>query len=118
MNPSTHSVAEALSIVSSACLVNDSLKKLRALGVVASWKNGRDVTYSATETGGACVQRYRELPEPRLVDALDTDDALEPQHWRVLARTACSLGPVRPDGKFSRIFVNERVRQRQMDRQF
>ena len=44
-------------------LVNYSLKKLVSLGVVVSSKSGKEVTYAATETGSASVQRYREIRE-------------------------------------------------------
>ncbi len=57
-------------------VVNYSLKKLLSLGVVASSKNGKDVTYAATEPGKAYVQRYREIRESCLIDALNADDAL------------------------------------------
>jgi predicted MarR family transcription regulator len=57
-------------------LVNYSLKKLQTLGVVASQKNGKEVTYAATDTGRAYVQRYREIRESCLIDALNADDAL------------------------------------------
>ena len=57
-------------------VVNYSLKKLLALGVVASSKNGKDVTYAATEMGRAHVQRYREIRESCLIDALNADDGL------------------------------------------
>ena len=57
-------------------LINYALKKLLNLGVVASSKNGKEVTYAATDTGRAYVQRYREIREPCLIDALKADDAL------------------------------------------
>ena len=57
-------------------LVNYALKKLQGLGVVASQKNGKEVTYAATEEGRAYVQRYREIRESCLIDALNADDAL------------------------------------------
>ncbi len=57
-------------------LINYSLKKLQTLGVVASKKNGKEVTYCATEEGQARVQRYREIRESCLIDALNADDAL------------------------------------------
>ena len=57
-------------------VVNYALKKLLGLGVVASSKNGKDVTYAATEAGRAHVQRYREIREACLIDALNADDAL------------------------------------------
>lgn len=57
-------------------LVNYSLKKLVSLGVVASSKSGKEVTYAATESGGAFVQRYREIREQCLIQALHADDAL------------------------------------------
>ena len=57
-------------------LVNYALKKLQGLGVVVSQKNGKEVTYAATDEGRAYVQRYREIRESCLIDALNADDAL------------------------------------------
>ena len=57
-------------------LVNYALKKLQGLGVVVSQKNGKDVTYAATVEGRAYVQRYREIRESCLIDALKADDGL------------------------------------------
>ena len=57
-------------------LINYALKKLQGLGVVASHKNGKDVTYAATESGRAAVQRYRDIRESCLIDALQVDNAL------------------------------------------
>ena len=57
-------------------VVNYSLKKLQGLGVVASHKSGKEVTYAATPMGLAHVQRYREIRESCLIDALNVDDAL------------------------------------------
>jgi predicted MarR family transcription regulator len=57
-------------------LINYSLKKLQGLGVVASRKAGKEVTYAATDAGQAYVQRYREIRENCLIDALNADDAL------------------------------------------
>lgn len=57
-------------------LINYSLKKLQGLGVVASSKNGKEVTYASTEEGQRYVQRYREIREACLIDALKADDAL------------------------------------------
>ena len=57
-------------------LVNYSLKKLQALGVVQSTKSGKEVTYAATDQGRAYVQRYREIRESCLIDALNADESL------------------------------------------
>ena len=57
-------------------LVNYALKKLQGLGVVVSQKNGKDVTYAATDEGRGYVQRYREIRESCLIDALKADDGL------------------------------------------
>jgi predicted MarR family transcription regulator len=57
-------------------LINYALKKLQGLGVVASRKNGKDVTYAATESGRTAVQRYRDIRESCLIDALQADNAL------------------------------------------
>jgi predicted MarR family transcription regulator len=57
-------------------LVNYSLKKLVSLGVVVSSKSGKEVTYAATAEGSAMVQRYREIREQCLIQALHADDGL------------------------------------------
>ena len=57
-------------------LINYSLKKLQAMGVVESSKNGKEVTYASTETGRAFVERYREIREQCLINALKADEAL------------------------------------------
>jgi len=57
-------------------LINYALKKLQGLGVVVSHKSGKDVTYAATESGRAAVQRYRDIRESCLIDALQADNGL------------------------------------------
>jgi predicted MarR family transcription regulator len=57
-------------------LINYALKKLQALGVVVSHKSGKDVTYASTEVGRQHVERYREIRETCLINALSADDAL------------------------------------------
>ena len=57
-------------------LINYSLKKLQGLGVVASSKSGKEVTYAATDQGRAYVERYREIREDCLINALKADSAL------------------------------------------
>lgn len=57
-------------------LINYSLKKLQGLGVVVSSKAGKEVTYAATEQGCAFVERYREIRERCLIDALHADEGL------------------------------------------
>jgi predicted MarR family transcription regulator len=56
-------------------LINYSLKKLQNLGVVASSKNGKEVTYAST-AGRAYVQRYREIRESCLINAMNADEGL------------------------------------------
>lgn len=65
-------------------------KKLQGLGVVASSKVGKEVTYAATEAGKAYVQRYREIRESSLIYALNADDALNKDIGE-LARLLCVL---------------------------
>ncbi|MDB6002658.1 MAG: hypothetical protein JWP52_4357 [Rhizobacter sp.] len=60
-------------------LINSSLKKLQGLGVVASTRSGKDVTYSTTADGQGYVERYREVRETCLINALKADDALNVQ---------------------------------------
>lgn len=57
-------------------LVNYALKKLQGLGVVASHKSGKEVTYAATDKGQKMVQRYREIREACLIAALKADEGL------------------------------------------
>ena len=57
-------------------LINYSLKKLQNLNVVESRKNGKEVIYASTESGRAFVQRYREIRESCLIDALKADDGM------------------------------------------
>lgn len=57
-------------------LINYSLKKLQNMGVVGSRKSGKEVTYAATELGRGYVERYREIRETCLINALNADDAL------------------------------------------
>lgn len=57
-------------------LINYSLKKLQNLGVVQASKNGKDVTYAATDDGRAYVERYREIRESCLMDAMKADDGM------------------------------------------
>ena len=57
-------------------LINYSLKKLQHLGVVASRKSGKEVTYAATDLGHQHIERYREIRESCLIDALKADDGL------------------------------------------
>jgi predicted transcriptional regulator len=54
-------------------LVNYALKKLQSLGVVASSKHGKEVTYAATEAGRQHVERYRVIREDCLIAALKAD---------------------------------------------
>ena len=57
-------------------LINYSLKKLQHLGVVASRKSGKEVTYAATDLGQQHIERYRKIRESCLIDALKADDGL------------------------------------------
>ena len=57
-------------------LINYALKKLQNLGVVVGTKNGKEVTYASTELGRGYVQRYREIRETCLINALKADDGL------------------------------------------
>ena len=57
-------------------LVNYSLKKLQAIGVVEASKSGKEVGYTATELGCSYVERYRQVREQCLIDALHADEAL------------------------------------------
>lgn len=57
-------------------LINYSLKKLQNLKVVESRKNGKEVIYASTESGRGYIQRYREIRESCLINALKADDAM------------------------------------------
>ena len=49
-----------------------SLKKLVAAGLALTDKVGKEVFYRPSESGEACVQRYREVREACLVESLDS----------------------------------------------
>ena len=57
-------------------LINYALKKLQGLGMVVSSKHGKEVTYAPTEAGKAHVDRYRQIRETCLIDALKADEGL------------------------------------------
>jgi predicted MarR family transcription regulator len=57
-------------------LINYSLKKLQSLKVVESSKTGKDVTYASTDVGRSYVERYREIRESCLIEALHADEGL------------------------------------------
>ena len=57
-------------------LINYSLKKLQNLGVVLSSKSGKDVTYACTDLGLDYVNRYREVRESCLIDALKANGGM------------------------------------------
>ena len=57
-------------------LINYSLKKLQNSGVVMSHKSGKDVTYAPTPLGRKYVERYREIRESCLINAMNADEAL------------------------------------------
>jgi predicted MarR family transcription regulator len=57
-------------------IINYSLKKLQNLKVVEGSKNGKEVTYASTEAGRGYVQRYREIRESCLIDAMKADDGM------------------------------------------
>jgi predicted MarR family transcription regulator len=60
-------------------LINYSLKKLQGLGVVASSRNGKEVTYATTVLGRSHIERYREIRESCLISALMADASLNHQ---------------------------------------
>ncbi len=57
-------------------LINYSLKKLQGLGVVLSSKSGKDVTYACSDLGLDYVNRYRDIRESCLINALNADGGL------------------------------------------
>jgi predicted MarR family transcription regulator len=57
-------------------LINYSLKKLQNISVVVSNKSGKDVTYASTDLGRQHVERYREIRESCLINALNADEGL------------------------------------------
>lgn len=54
-------------------IVNYSLKKLHALGLVKTEKRGKEVLYSTNEAGQAICKRYFEIREQVLVSGLAGD---------------------------------------------
>ena len=57
-------------------VVNYSLKKLQNLGVVRSSRKTREVTYVTTKSGRDLIERYRQIRERCLVEAIAADEAL------------------------------------------
>lgn len=51
-------------------LVNYALKKLEKLGLVARSRRGKEVFWATSEAGRAACERYREVREACLVEAL------------------------------------------------
>jgi predicted MarR family transcription regulator len=66
-------------------IVNYSLKKLQALGLVKTERRGKEVLYSTNEEGIAVCQRYYEIREQVLVSGL-TGDGTESFELSELAR--------------------------------
>jgi predicted MarR family transcription regulator len=54
-------------------VVSYSLKKLVALGVIASEKRGKEVVFFTTAKGQECIQRYRDIREACLIASLSVD---------------------------------------------
>ena len=50
-----------------------SLKKLMAMGLVKSEKNGKEVLFSTTEKGTEVIERYRQVREHCLISGLSKD---------------------------------------------
>ena len=51
-------------------LVSYSLRKLRKLGLIDTRRRGKEAVFATTEAGQQACQRYREVRESCLVDAL------------------------------------------------
>jgi len=66
-------------------IVNYSLKKLQALGLVKTERRGKEVLYSTNDAGQALCKRYYEIREQVLVSGL-TGDGTESFELSELAR--------------------------------
>ncbi|HZG18599.1 MAG TPA: winged helix DNA-binding protein [Herbaspirillum sp.] len=66
-------------------VVNYSLKKLHALGLVSTERRGKEVLYSTNEAGQDLCKRYYEIREQLLVSSL-TGDNTESYELEELAR--------------------------------
>lgn len=71
--------------------VNYALKKLQKAGLVGSEKRGKEAFYSATETGRAACETYREVREACLVDAFEALGGLDAEEITDTARTLRAL---------------------------
>lgn len=60
-------------------LINYALKKLLGMGMVQSTRSGKDVIYATTAQGQQHCERYREIRESCLIEALKADDTLNLQ---------------------------------------
>lgn len=68
-----------------------SLKKLVAAGLAQTEKIGKEVFYSPTVKGEACVEKYREVREQCLVGNLDTERNADIGELARLLRTMSGL---------------------------
>lgn len=60
--------------IEDAHVVNYSLKKLAALGLVASARHGKEAFYSTTAAGDEICERYREIREDCLMQGFSGTD--------------------------------------------
>jgi predicted MarR family transcription regulator len=74
-------------------VVSYSLKKLVALGLVASEKRGKEVVFFTTDKGQEYIQRYRDIREACLISSLSADGS-ENVELGELARFLRSLSGV------------------------
>jgi predicted MarR family transcription regulator len=71
--------------IEDAHIVNYSLKKLNAMGLVNTERSGKEVLYSTNQAGQALCKRYFEIREQVLVASL-TGDGTESFELEELAR--------------------------------
>ncbi len=72
-------------------VVNYALKKLLKAGLVTSHKRGKEVFYETSEEGRQACDRYRDVREACLVDAMKALGGLQPGDISDTARTLRAL---------------------------
>lgn len=75
-------------------LVSYSLRKLRKLGLIETSRRGKEAVFASTEAGQQACERYREIRETCLVDALASFGAPEKEEMARLAKQLRALSGI------------------------
>ncbi|MCP1674050.1 putative MarR family transcription regulator [Natronocella acetinitrilica] len=75
-------------------LVNYSLKKLRRLNLIEARRRGKEMGYTTTDEGRLACQRYREIREACLIDALAMFGGPDPEEMAAMATRLRALSGI------------------------